>query len=58
MEIKYLPFLRKPADRETTPQLGGDFEGKHYVVPDLEYYECPACCELVFGGEAVRTIDA
>jgi len=36
----------------------GNFEGKHYVVPDLEYYECPACGECVFGREAMRKIEA
>jgi len=36
----------------------GDFEGKRYAIRDLEYYECPACGELVFDREAMRKIEA
>jgi hypothetical protein len=36
----------------------GDFEGKRYVVQDLEYYECLVCGEQVFDREAMRNIEA
>lgn len=29
-----------------------------YVVPDLEYLECPVCGERVYGPDAMRKIEA
>lgn len=29
-----------------------------YVVPDLEYFECPVCGERVYGSDAMRKIEA
>lgn len=34
----------------------GNFRGKEYTVPDLEYYECPNCGEKVYDREAMRQI--
>jgi len=36
----------------------GRFKGKAYVAPDVEYYECPACGEKLFGREAMRRIES
>lgn len=38
--------------------LSGTFEGETYVVPSLDFYECPACGEKVFDREAMRKIEA
>jgi hypothetical protein len=35
----------------------GDYRGKTYLVPDLEFYECPACGERVFDREAMHKIE-
>jgi YgiT-type zinc finger domain-containing protein len=35
----------------------GSFKGKEYTVPNLEYYECPACGEKVYTREAMRQIE-
>lgn len=38
-----------------------DWSGRHdgipYVVPDLEYYECPECGEKVYDRDAMRRIE-
>lgn len=36
----------------------GNFKGKEYTVPNLEYYECPDCGERVYDREAMRQIEA
>lgn len=36
----------------------GNFKGKQYTVPNLEYYECPDCGEKVYDREAMRQIEA
>ena len=35
-----------------------EFGGSRYTVPDLEYYECPACGERVYDRDAMRKIEA
>lgn len=34
----------------------GNFKGKTYTVPNLEYYECPDCGEKVYDRDAMRKI--
>jgi YgiT-type zinc finger domain-containing protein len=36
----------------------GEFKGKEYIVPDLEYYICEACGERIYMREAMRKIEA
>lgn len=36
----------------------GEYHGQTYTVRDLEFYECPACHERVYGREAMRKIEA
>ncbi|MBI1748304.1 MAG: YgiT-type zinc finger protein [Acidobacteria bacterium] len=35
----------------------GRYEGKTYVVPNLEYYECPDCAEKVYDRRAMKRIE-
>ncbi len=35
-----------------------EYKGIAYVVPDLEYYECPECGERVYDRDAMRKIEA
>ena len=58
MEIKICPSCGSRRIEKLRRDWNGDFEGKHYVVKDLEYYECPACGERVFDREAMRKIEA
>lgn len=32
--------------------------GRSYVVPDLAFWECPACAEHVYDRDAIRQIEA
>lgn len=36
----------------------GKSHGQTYSVPRLEFHECPACGEKVYGREAMRKIEA
>jgi len=36
----------------------GKFQGQTYTVPQLEFYECPACGEKVYDRQAMRRIEA
>ncbi len=36
----------------------GECEGRKYVVPDLQFYDCRACGEKVYDREAMRQIEA
>lgn len=36
----------------------GSFQGENYVVPALEFHECPNCGEEAYGPEAMRKIEA
>ena len=35
----------------------GKHNGLDYVVPDLQYYECPDCGERVYDRDAMRRIE-
>ena len=35
----------------------GEYKGRPYTVPSLEFYECPACGEKVYDREAMRRIE-
>lgn len=36
----------------------GNFKGQIYIVPDLEFHECPACGEELYDAQAMRKIEA
>jgi YgiT-type zinc finger domain-containing protein len=38
--------------------LRREWKGTPYVVPNLCFWECPACGERLFDHDAMRTIDA
>ena len=35
----------------------GEFRGKPYTVPALEFYECPDCGERIYDREAMRKLE-
>ena len=35
----------------------GEFQGRSYTVPSLEFYECPDCGERIYDGQAIRRIE-
>ena len=36
----------------------GEFQGRTYTVPALEYHECPSCGEKIYDREAMRKIES
>jgi YgiT-type zinc finger domain-containing protein len=36
----------------------GNYRGQTYIVPELEYYECPNCGEKLYDRAAMRKIEA
>ncbi|MGD0949147.1 MAG: type II toxin-antitoxin system MqsA family antitoxin [Candidatus Binatia bacterium] len=36
----------------------GSYRGHSYVVPTLEFYECPDCGEEIYDRDAMRKIEA
>jgi len=36
----------------------GNYKGQIYLVPDLEFHECPACGEEMYDAQAMRKIEA
>jgi YgiT-type zinc finger domain-containing protein len=35
-----------------------EFKGETYIVPALEFYECPDCGERLYDAQAMRKIEA
>ena len=36
----------------------GEYQGKKYIVPSLEFYECPDCHEKIYDRKAMRAIES
>ncbi len=34
-----------------------EFQNQSYIVPSLEFYECPACGEKIYDRQAMRKIE-
>jgi len=58
MTITHCPTCGSREIRKVRRDFAGDFRGCPYTVPDLEFFECPACGEKVFDREAMRRIEA
>ena len=43
--------------RRVRKDFHGEHHGAQYVVPDLEFFECPACGEKVYDRDAMRKIE-
>lgn len=58
MQISPCPTCGSDTVRRVKRDWTGEWEGCTYTVPNLEFYECPACGEKVYDGEAMRSIEA
>jgi YgiT-type zinc finger domain-containing protein len=58
MKITKCPSCGSGRIRRVRSTWTGQFQGKDYVVEDLEFHECPACGERVYDREAMRKIEA
>lgn len=57
LKITTCPSCGSKKIRKVRRNWTGQFEGKTYTVPSLEYYQCPDCGERVYGREAMRRIE-
>ncbi len=57
-DITYCPTCGSDEIKKVRRTWTGEFQGKTYTIPDLEFHQCPACWERVLGREALRRIKA
>ncbi len=58
MQITLCPTCGSDTIRRVKRDWTGQWEGRTYTVPKLEFYECPACGEKVYDREAMRSLEA
>jgi YgiT-type zinc finger domain-containing protein len=58
MKITTCPSCGSNKIKKVRRNFTGKCRGETYIVPALEYHECPACGEKVFDREAMRKIEA
>ena len=58
LNIKTCPSCGSKKIKMVRRNWTGNFKGKEYTVPNLEYYECPDCGEKIYESEAMRQLQA
>ena len=58
LEITECPTCASRRIRHVRKNLRRTWKGQAYVVPNLEYWECPDCGEHVYDRDAMRQIGA
>ena len=58
IKITICPSCGSKRIKKVRRNLARDFQGQTYVVPDLEFHECPNCGEKIYDREAMRKIEA
>jgi len=58
LNITVCPSCGSRRIRKVRRDWTGEFQGQTYVVPGLEFYECPQCGERVYDRDAMRRIEA
>jgi YgiT-type zinc finger domain-containing protein len=58
LKITICPTCGSDRIRLVRRDLPGEFRGQPYIVPDLEFHECPNCGEHVYDAQAMRKIEA
>jgi len=58
MKITICPTCGSNKIRLVRRDWTGNYKGEPYIVPDLEFHECPDCGERMFGKEAMEKIEA
>lgn len=44
--------------RKVRQNWKGEYQGRPFMVPSLEFFECPNCHEKIYGPQAMRMIEA
>ena len=57
MKITECPTCGGKKVKKVCRNWRGEVNGKPYLVPNLEFYECPDCGECLFDPDAMRTIE-
>lgn len=57
-KITSCPTCGSPKIRRVRKTVTRIHAGQTYVVPDLNFWECPACGERVYDRDAIRQIEA
>ncbi len=58
LNINTCPTCGSKKIKRVTRNLTCNFAGHSYVVPDLEFHECPDCGEHLYDRDAMRKIEA
>lgn len=58
LDIKTCPSCGSRNIKKVRRTWRGEFEGRRYTVPGLDFYECPDCGEKVYDREAMEKIEA
>jgi YgiT-type zinc finger domain-containing protein len=56
LSVSTCPSCGSTAIRRVKGNWSGNFKGKKYTVPALEYFACPNCHEKIYPPEAMRQI--
>ena len=57
LKITFCPTCESNNIKKVRRNWTGQVKGRTYMVPNLEYYECPDCGEKVYDREAMRKIE-
>ena len=58
IQIKTCPTCGSSRIKWVRRNWRDSFQGKPYMVPNLEFYECPDCGERIYDRDAMRKIEA
>jgi YgiT-type zinc finger domain-containing protein len=57
-EITFCPTCGSDEIKKVRRNWTGEVQGRTYTIPDLEFFQCPACWERVLDRAALRRIKA
>jgi YgiT-type zinc finger domain-containing protein len=58
LDITFCPTCGSDEIKKVRRNWTGEFQGRTYTIPDLEFHQCPVCWERVLDREALRRIAA
>lgn len=57
-QIKICPTCGSDQIRRVLRDITREIKGQSYIVPAVEFYECPVCGERIFDREAMAKIQS